>query len=208
MSSKPLIVVDNLRKIYTRGIFKKQIIFQLEADFTVETPKIIGVMGPNGAGKTTLFELIAGRNTPTSGKVICLGNNIHRIKYNERKYLALHHHKPNQFRRYKKVFPNFLLKPAANSNGIIHLFDEFDTEEGYTGLILNHYLKLREKGHLVFFCMHPTKPLHLEMMHRICEQYIFVHNGTLKKISDFETFLKDERVGDYLRNVAEEAKNR
>ena len=201
MTSKPLIKVDNLRKIYTRGIFKRQIIFQLKADFTIEKPKIIGVMGPNGAGKTTLFELIAGRNIPTTGKVMCLGKNIHKIKYNERKYLALHHHNPNQFRRYKKVFPNFLLKPAGNSNRIIHLFDEFDTEEGYTGLILNHYLKLRETGHLVFFCMHPTKPSHLEMMRKISEQYIFIDNGTLTQISDFESLLKDERVGDYLGGV-------
>ena len=204
MNSKPLIEVDNLRKIYTQGIFKKQIIFQLKADFTIEKPTIIGVMGPNGAGKTTLFELIAGKNIPTTGKVMCLGKNIHRIKYNERKYLALHHYKPSQFRRYRKVFPNFLLKPAGHSNRIIHLFDEFDTEEGYTGLILNHYRKLREMGHLVFFCMHPTKPTHLEMMRKICEQYIFIHNGTLTQISNFEILLKDERVGDYLRGLEEE----
>jgi ABC-type Na+ transport system ATPase subunit NatA len=204
MNSKPLIEVDNLRKIYTPGIFKNQIIFQLKANFTIEKPSIIGVMGPNGAGKTTLFELIAGKNIPTTGKVMCLGKNIHKIKYNERKYLALHHYKPSQFRRYRKVFPNFLLKPAGYSDQIIHLFDEFDTEEGYTGLILNHYRNLREMGHLVFFCMHPTKPSHLEMMRKICEQYIFIHNGILTQISDFEILIKDERVGAYLRGMEEE----
>lgn len=201
MHSKPLIVVDKLRKVYTHGKFRKRIVFQLEADFTIEEPTIIGVMGPNGAGKTTLFELIAGRNTPTNGKVVCLGKNIHRIKYDERKYLAFHHHNPNQFRRYKKVFPNFLLKPAGNSNQIIHLYDEFDTEEGYTGLILNHYRKLRGEGHLVFFCMHPSNPFQLEMMNKICEQYIFIHEGTLTQMSDFEIFLKDERVRDYLSDL-------
>jgi branched-chain amino acid transport system ATP-binding protein len=31
--------------------------------------EIVGLIGPNGAGKTTLFDLIAGEQTPTSGRV-------------------------------------------------------------------------------------------------------------------------------------------
>jgi ABC-type Na+ transport system ATPase subunit NatA len=204
MDSKPLIVVDNLRKVYTQGIFKKRIIFQLDADFVIEKSKIVGIIGPNGAGKTTLFELISGRNIPTSGKVICHGQNIHKVKYNERRLLAIHHYNPYQFRRYKKPVPNFLLKPANNSNRLIHLFDEFNTDEGFTGILLNHYIKLRRQGHLVFFCMHPTEPSHLESMRKICERYIFVHDGALMQAPNFETLLMDERVRDYLGDLVED----
>ncbi|MBV8443407.1 MAG: ATP-binding cassette domain-containing protein, partial [Hyphomicrobiales bacterium] len=31
--------------------------------------EIVGLIGPNGAGKTTLFDLIAGEQKPTSGRV-------------------------------------------------------------------------------------------------------------------------------------------
>ena len=206
MNNTPLVVVDNLLKVYTEGIFRKRILFQLKADFAIEKPTIIGIIGPNGAGKTTLFELISGRNRPTSGKVICHGKNIHKVKYNERRLLAIHHYNPNQFRRYKKPLPNFLLEPAGNSNRLIHLFDEFNTEEGFTGLLLNHFSKLRRQGHLVFFCIHPTKPFDLEIMRKICERYIFVHEGALMQMPNFETLLKDERVRDYLGDLVEDVK--
>ncbi len=197
----PPLVVDKLRKVYTEGIFKKRIVFELEADFAIEKPTIVGIMGPNGAGKTTLFELISGRNTPTSGRVLCHGKNIHRIKYDERRLLAIHHHPPNQLRRFKKSWRNLMLEHASNSRPFIHLFDEFNTEEGFTGLILNHYHKLREEGRLVFFCMHPSKPSHLEIMRKICERFIFVHEGALIHVPDFKSLLKDERVREYLGGI-------
>ncbi len=201
MDSAPLLVVDKLRKVYTEGIFKKRIVFELEADFAIEKPTIVGIMGPNGAGKTTLFELISGRNTPTSGRVFCHGKNIHRVKYDERRLLANHYHPPNQNRRFKKSWRNLMLEHAGNSRRFIHLFDEFNTEEGFTGLFLNHYHKLREGGHLVFFCMHPSKPSHLEIMRKICERYIFVHEGALIQIPDFKSLLKDDRVREYLGEI-------
>lgn len=216
MNSIPLIVVDGLRKVYTRGKFKKRIIFQLEADFTFQEPTIVAMMGPNGAGKTTLLDLIAGKSTPTSGKVICLGKNIHKVRYEERKYLVNHHYPPNQFRRFKFWWkytlqqlsrtPNFLLEPAGSSNRVIYLYDELDTEDGYSGLLFNFFSKLKREGHLVFFCTHPTKPSHLEIIRKICEHYIFVHKGALTQMPDFETFLKDKRVRDYLGDLLEGVK--
>ena len=216
MNSRPLIVVDGLRKTHTQGVFKKRIIFQLEADFTLQEPMIVAIMGPNGAGKTTLLDLIAGKSTPTSGKVICGGKNIHKIKYNERKYLVIHHYPTNQFRRLKFWWkytlqqlsrtPNFLLESAGNSNRVIHLYDELSTEDGYTGLLFNFFNKLRREGHLVIFCIHPTKPCQLEIMRKICDHYIFVHEGALTHMSDFKTFLKEKRVRNYLGDILEDVK--
>lgn len=213
MNSTPLVVVDNLRKVYTRGKFKKRIIFQLEADFTFQEPTIVAMMGPNGAGKSTLLDLIAGKSTPTSGKVICLGKNIHKVKYKERRYLVYHHYPPNQFRGFKFWWgytrrqlsrtPDFLLESAGSSNRVIHLYDELDMEDGFFGLLFNFFSKLKREGHLVFFCMHPTKPLHLESMRKICERYIFVHDGALMQMPNFKTLLKDERVRDYLGDLVE-----
>ncbi len=203
MNSTPFIAVDKLRKVYTQGTFSKRVTFQLEADFTIEEPAIVGMMGPNGSGKTTLFELITGSNTPTSGAVSCLGRNIHNIKYQERDRLAIHYHQSYQVRKFKKSRPNFLLEPAGSSYPMIHLFDEpqFNTQDGYIGFMLDFFRKLRREGRMVFLCVHPNEPFHLDIMREICEQYMFVYQGTLMQMANFDELLEDARVRDYLGHL-------
>ncbi len=196
----PLLEVDRLRKVYTRGFLNKQETFRLEADFTIEEPAIVGLMGPNGSGKTTLFELITGSNSPTAGEVRCLGQNVHNIKYRERDRLAIHYHQSYQVRHFKKTRPNFLLESAVSEYPMIHLFDEpqFNTQDGYIGFMLDFFRKLRGEGRLVFLCVHPNEPFHLEILREICERYIFVSNGQLSQAPDYETLIEQSAVRDYL----------
>jgi ABC-type multidrug transport system ATPase subunit len=196
----PLLEVDRLRKVYTRGFLNKQETFRLEADFTIEEPAIVGLMGPNGSGKTTLFELITGSNSPTAGEVRCLGQNVHNIKYRERDRLAIHYHQSYQVRHFKKTRPNFLLESAVSEYPMIHLFDEpqFNTQDGYIGFMLDFFRKLRAEGRLVFLCVHPNEPFHLEILREICERYIFVSNGQLSQAPDYETLIEQSAVRDYL----------
>ncbi len=196
----PLLEVDRLRKVYTRGFLNKQETFRLEADFTIEEPAIVGLMGPNGSGKTTLFELITGSNSPTAGEVRCLGQNVHNIKYRERDRLAIHYHQSYQVRHFKKTRPNFLLESAVSDYPMIHLFDEpqFNTQDGYIGFMLDFFRKLRAEGRLVFLCVHPNEPFHLEILREICERYIFVNTGQLSQAPDFETLIEQPAVRDYL----------
>ncbi|HEX8967946.1 MAG TPA: ABC transporter ATP-binding protein [Chloroflexota bacterium] len=44
--------------------------------FHVDAGDIVGIVGPNGAGKTTLFDIIAGLQQPTSGRVEYDGRRI------------------------------------------------------------------------------------------------------------------------------------
>ncbi len=199
----PLLEVDRLRKIYTRGLLNKQETFRLEADFTIEGPAIVGMMGPNGSGKTTLFELITGSNSPSAGQVRCLGRNVHNIKYRERDRLAIHYHQSYQVRHFKKTRPSFLLESAGSDYPMIHLFDEpqFNTQDGYIGFMLDFFRKLRAEGRLVFLCVHPNEPFHLEILREICERYIFVRDGRLSQAPDYEALIAQPAVRDYLGDL-------
>lgn len=109
VNSAPLLRVSLLTKAFVQGTFRRKTVFELNADFDIPGPTIVGMIGPNGAGKTTLLELIAGNHAPTTGKVICRGQDIHSVKYGERRFIVNHHRQAHQnytFREY--------LGPIAN----------------------------------------------------------------------------------------------
>ncbi len=83
---------------------------------------------------------------------------------------------------------------------MIHLFDEpqFNTQDGYIGFMLDFFRKLRAEGRLVFLCVHPNEPFHLEILREICERYIFVRDGRLSQAPDYETLTAQPAVRDYL----------
>ena len=47
-----------------------------DLNFQVDQGETLGIIGPNGAGKTTLFDLMAGYQRPTSGRVMLGGQEI------------------------------------------------------------------------------------------------------------------------------------
>jgi len=198
--SAPLLSVSGLAKRYTRGMFAREVTFSLEADFVLPAAAIVGVMGPNGSGKTTLFELITGSNLPTSGQVLVGGRDIHRVRYRERDRLAIHYHQSYQVRAWKRSRPSFMLEQAGSDSPLVHLFDEpqFNTQDGYIGFMVQFFRKLRAEGRLVFVCLHPNEPWHLDILRDTCEQFIFVDRGRLTHAGDFATLVDDERVRGYL----------
>jgi ABC-type multidrug transport system ATPase subunit len=199
--------VDQLRKEYTRGWFNKQVTFTLQADFTIEEPAIVGLMGPNGSGKTTLFELITGSNLPTSGAVRVMGRDIHQVRYDERDRLAIHYHQSYQVRSFRRTRPAFMMNPADSDYPMVHLFDEpqFNTQDGYIGFMLDFFQRLRAEGRLVFLCLHPNEPFHLEIMREVCERYLFVRDGGLIMADEFDELLESEAVRNYLGRLVDAA---
>lgn len=175
MAGEPLLHVEGLIKRYQRG-WRKTTTFELHADFKISEPGVYGVMGANGAGKTTLFELITGGNQPSEGRVLVGGQDIHGVRYGERSQLALHYHQSYQLRSFRRTRPAFMLERALQPGAIVHLFDEpqFNTQDGYIGFMLDFFARLRRNGKLVFLCLHPNEPVHLEILHQACERFIFV----------------------------------
>jgi ABC-2 type transport system ATP-binding protein len=199
----PLLRLEGVRKEYTRGHLRREVTFSLEADVTFARPAIVGMMGPNGAGKTTLFELMTGSNVPSAGTVWCMGQDIHRVRYRERDRLAIHYHQSYQVRRFKRTRPSFMLEHAGGSYPFVHLFDEpqFNTQDGYIGFMLDFFRKLRGEGRLVFLCMHPNEPYHLEILREVCERYVFVQQGRLTLAPDWEQLSAQPAVRSYLSHL-------
>jgi ABC-2 type transport system ATP-binding protein len=196
----PLIALEKIRKVYTRGTLRRTPTFTLEAEFSVKEPGIVGVVGPNGAGKTTLFEMMTGSNEPTEGRVLVGGTDIHRVKYKERDRLAIHYHQSYQVRRFKKLLPSAMLAPSPTERPLVHLFDEpqFNTQDGYIGFMLDFFKKLAGEGKLVFICLHPTATYHLEILSSIASRFLLVAGGKVHQKDSFEALISDEKCRSYL----------
>ena len=201
----PILEVRNLKKTYSRGFVAKKQTFSLEGSFKVEKPEIIGVMGPNGAGKTTLFEMLSGSNVPTSGQILCGGTDIQTVKYRQRDRLAIHYHQSYQVRSVKKTKPNFMLQPAPSAYPLVHIFDEpqFSTQDGYIGFMLQFFRQLRASGRVVFLCIHPYEPFHIDILRDTCERFLFVSKGQVAELPDHRTLLGHPGVREYLGALAD-----
>ncbi|MDM0014850.1 ATP-binding cassette domain-containing protein [Variovorax sp. J22P168] len=199
-----LLRVDKIGKQYARGLLRPKVTFNLDADFEIEGPAVVGVLGPNGSGKTTLFELMTGSNLPSTGRVLVNGQDIHRVRTRERDRLAIHYHQSYQLRSFKRTRPNFMLEHSISDSPLVHLFDEpqFNTQDGYIGFMLEFFKHLRRAGRVVFLCLHPNEPYHVEILRQSCERFIFVQKGTVTQLPDFESLMSDERVRAYLGAMA------
>jgi len=73
-TAEPVIQVQELRKIYRSGIFKRRTVNALDG-VSLDVPRghIYGLLGPNGAGKTTLIKVLLGIVRKTSGVARVLG---------------------------------------------------------------------------------------------------------------------------------------
>ena len=200
----PLLKVDRIAKRYTRGWINRQVTFSLAADFEIADSCVVGVMGPNGSGKTTLFELITGGNRPDAGRVLVNGQDIHQVRTTERDRLAIHYHQSYQVRAFRRSKPDFLLARAAGDYPLVHLFDEpqFNTQDGYIGFMLEFFRKLRGEGRVVFLCLHPNEPYHLDILRECCERFVFVQKGVVTEAPDFAALVADARVRAYLGALA------
>ncbi|NLD55443.1 MAG: ATP-binding cassette domain-containing protein [Burkholderiaceae bacterium] len=179
----PLLSVQGLVKQYQRGWLAREISFDMRADFEVAAPAIVGVMGANGAGKTTMFELITGGNQPTAGRVLVAGQDVHNVRYAQRDRLALHYHQSYQVRAFRRTKPSFMLERARSERALVHLFDEpqFNTQDGYIGFMLDFFRRLRAQGKLVFLCLHPNDPVHLDILDEVCDRYMFMRKDEQRR---------------------------
>ena len=73
MSTDSIIQIQKLTKVFG-GVTAVS-----ELDCRIKRGELLGIIGPNGSGKTTLVNLMTGFVKPTSGKILCNGQNITRM---------------------------------------------------------------------------------------------------------------------------------
>ena len=68
------IVADQLARVYKSGSNEVQALFPL--NLSIDQSEFVMILGPSGSGKTTFLNLLAGLDSPSSGKLIVDGVDV------------------------------------------------------------------------------------------------------------------------------------
>jgi ABC-2 type transport system ATP-binding protein len=119
----------------------------------------------------------------------------------------MHYHQSYQVRAFRKTVPSFMLERARTAAPVVHLFDEpqFSLQDGYIGFMLDFFRRLRDEGKVVFVCLHPNEPCHIELLREVCERFIFVNRGRLTHAPSLDALSRDESFRTYLGDLATSA---
>ncbi len=71
--SAAVLEVDNLRKVFLRGFWRRRTVAVEGISFEVRRGEVFGFLGPNGAGKTTTMKMLMGLIHPSAGQARLLG---------------------------------------------------------------------------------------------------------------------------------------
>jgi len=71
-----LIQVNDLKKTFFQGVFRRRVDAVKGITFSVESNEIFGFLGPNGSGKTTTIKMLTGLIQPTGGAATLFGHPV------------------------------------------------------------------------------------------------------------------------------------
>lgn len=107
-----------------------------DIDLSLESGKLVVVTGPNGGGKTTLAKLIAGIQTPSSGRLFFEGQEITNMDITERAKLGIAYAFQQPVRFKGLTVRNMLELASGHELDDAHLCDLL----GKVGLCANEYV--------------------------------------------------------------------
>jgi lipoprotein-releasing system ATP-binding protein len=82
MENSPVISCRQLRKIYTEGPQKVEVLSDINLD--VAPGECVAIVGSSGSGKTTLLNMLGGLDVPSSGEIRVAGQNLAQLGDRER----------------------------------------------------------------------------------------------------------------------------
>jgi len=89
MEMRPAVILEHVSKRF--GTSMQSVAALTDLSLRVPPGQYLSVMGQSGSGKSTLLNLIAGLDTPTSGKVVVDGHELWALTENARSDLRLWH---------------------------------------------------------------------------------------------------------------------
>ena len=111
-----ILELENLNYSYIDGGYERQILQDLSYSF--EEKQFYTILGPSGSGKTTLLSLVAGLDTPKSGRILFQGKDI--------KEIGLHKYRRNDI---SIVFQQFnLISYLTALENVLLAMSETDNE--------------------------------------------------------------------------------
>lgn len=76
-----IVEFENVTRIYRSGDHELRALDGV--DLSLEEGKFVVILGPSGAGKSTLLNMLGGLDSPTSGKITVMGQDISKLSSNK-----------------------------------------------------------------------------------------------------------------------------
>jgi heme exporter protein A len=152
----------SVQAIDVNKIFGRRLIFK-DLNFKIENEGILGISGANGSGKSTLVKIIAGINSPSSGKIIhqendkeIIAEKLHNYIGFVSPYLVLY----EEFSAWEnlKYFAQ-IRKVDFNKEKIENLLNEFLIYNRRDDLVKTYSSGMKQRLKFIFALMHSPKLL-------------------------------------------------
>ena len=184
----PLIVLEKLRKVYTRGRLVRRPTFTLEADLAIRQP---GHRRRGGAERRRQDDAVRDddrlERADRRAASLVAGTDIHRVKYRQRDRLAIHYHQSYQVRRFAKLVPSFLLQPSPTraTRSCICSTSRSSTRRTATSASCSTSSASCARGPPGVRLPAPDRRYHLEILREIAERFLFVAGGKVTREGRF-----------------------
>tara|TARA_B100001013_G_scaffold342400_1_gene268308 strand:+ start:270 stop:935 length:666 start_codon:yes stop_codon:yes gene_type:complete len=111
-----------ISKTFKQGVNSIEVLKNI--NFQLENSSSAGILGPSGSGKTTLLHILAGLDSPSSGEVLFMNDNLNKISENKKAFIRNHeigfvyqfHHLLPEFTALENVSMPMLISGSDNED--------------------------------------------------------------------------------------------